>query len=394
MGIGPNYIVWLKDQSGVRQAVFTDTSGPPYGIPQSQFRSLYFTHQVNKPGTLRLEIDGRSDAVALFEPDVQIEVYRRYPPAGLGFYLEWEGFFHTPERNLYENGQKVFTANCAGYLDLMQRAIIAYYAGTAYTDKAGPGETVIKEFVNENIGPGAGDANRYRDGIRPGLSIQADAGNGSNWEGQRSNKSLHKVCEEIALATGVDFDIVGTGPMTFEFRVYDGQRGADRTNVGLNPATGRNAAGNVPVIFAESRDNVRNMRYIESRGASINVAVALGTGTGTGRSVRVRENAAELALSPWAAREASRNASQEDTDDALDAVGDAILEESQPQITLDFEALQQRNLAYGKDYTWGDLVTAQMDEIEMHKKIVSVGMSVSERQGERIDINLADVVGY
>jgi hypothetical protein len=391
-----NYQVWLKNPSGTRIAVLVDASARPSGTPHALIRNMALTHLENRPGSLRLEINGGSRLVPLFTDDCQLEAYRQDPnttPTPMTWYREFEGFVVGQEQHFEENSRRRFVAHAVGYLDLVFRAKILYKAGSAFTDKSGPGETVIKQLVNENIGPGASNAAREVNGVRPGLTIEADQGRGGTWEGSRAWKTLGEAISEIAAVTGLAFDIVGTGPATFEFRVYEGQRGQDRTNVGLDPSTGKNGAGNTPIVFSDRRRNIKSAYYVRSRATEINTVAVLGPGEGANRLVTMRQDAGAAAASPWNQREDTVNASQEDTTAGREARGDAELEKRQLRENFGFTPRQLPSLTYGKHYTWGDKVTGRLGDIERHKKLLGVKLSL-DRGGEDIDLDFADVIGY
>ena len=208
------YKVRLKDQDGEPVAEF-DT-----------WRSLFLTHKVNDRGKIRFEINGKDKRINLFQVDSQIEVWRRNLIVGLDWYIEWEGFFRTSDDKFLTDDSNSFIAHGFSYLDLARRAYIMYRDGSTGADKNGVGETVIKEYGAENIGPTALITNGRveSDNIMQGLTIQADGGNGTNWQGQKSYKPLLKTIQDIALKTGVDFDLIGTGAALYEFQVYNSQR--------------------------------------------------------------------------------------------------------------------------------------------------------------------------
>lgn len=377
-----DYKVRLKDQSGILVAEF------------DAWRSLSFSHIINSPGACRLEIDALDPRAALFELDGQIEVWRRNLDVGLDWYIEWEGFHRTQNDLTQQNDNESFVSYALGYLSLLNRRHIMYFAGTAQTDKSGAGEAVLKEFVDENAGPSALSANGRLggvDGTIAGLTIEADQGNGASWEGARAYKNLLTVASEIAVETGVDIEVVGLGVAAYEFRVHDGQRGEDRTVVGLD-AAGLNGAGNAPVIFSRVFGNMAIPLFSVNRSTEINAVYALGQGEESDRTVVLRQDLSAIADSPINRVEMIRNATQESTTAGLNSVGDEALTENQKKETLRFDALQIEGTFYGKDYTWGDLITARYRTSEFNKKIVDVRLVVSNTQGgENITLEFADI---
>lgn len=377
-----DYKVRLKNQAGALLAEFDG------------WRSLSFSHIINSPGSCRLEIDATDSRAALFELDGQIEVWRRNQDVGLDWYIEWEGFHRTQNDLVQQNDNESFVSYALGYLTLLNRRHIMYSAGTVQTDKSGAGETVIKEFVDENAGPAALSANGRLGSVDAnisGLTIEADLGNGSNWDGARAYKNLLTVAAEIAVETGVDIEVVAIGTATYEFRVFDGQR-ADRSITGLDTMTGLNAAGNPPVIFSLGFGNMALPLFSINRSTEANAVYVLGQGTEAARTVVLRQDLAAIANSPINRIEIIKNATQEDSTAGLDSVGDEALVENQKKETLRFNALQIEGTFYGKDYFWGDLITARYRTSEFNKKIIDVRIVVSNTQaGENITLEFADI---
>jgi hypothetical protein len=196
----------------------------------------------------------------------------------------------------------------------------------------------------------------------------------------------------IALATEVDFDIVGVGDALYEFQVYDGQRGLDRTIEGLSLATGLNAAGNAPVVFALGRGNMAVPALSHNRSEEQNAFYVLGQGVEDERVVVVREDTDAQAISPWNRIEHTVSATQETETEGLNAVGDAELQlRAGSRDTLDFTVLQIPDTYYGKDYHWGDRVTAEYRGEVFNKKITQAVVVVNLDRKEDISIEYSDV---
>ena len=377
----PEYKVRLKNQDGELVAEFDN------------WRSMSYTHRVNTPGSARFEMDGYDERVAEFSLDGQLEIWRRNLNVELDWYLEWEGFVRTVNDLLQVNAKRSFVAFASGYAHLLKRRIIAYPAGSDGAAKDDFGETVMKRFVYENAGAGATVANgRISNGVFPGLFIEADSAAGTNWNGARAYSDLYEECQDIARTTGVDFDIVGIGKALFEFRAYDGQRGIDRTNNGLNTLTGLNSAGNAPVIFSSEFGNMKTPLLSINRSNEVNKVYALGAGVEDDRATVVRTDNDSINVSPWNTLEDTISANEEDSDSGLNTQGDRVLKEKQLKETLSFAAMQLKSMYYGKHYHWGDLITAKYFATEFDKKIIGAKVTVSKRsKGERIKLEFGDI---
>jgi hypothetical protein len=376
------YQVRLKGTDGLVKAVFEDTGG---------FLSLQYSHRVNGISAFALELRGDDPRIPLFVADAQVEIWRRHQLLELDWYLEFEGVVRAPVAKVPLDGRQTFHANGQSYNDFLRRRMIAYTVGSAGAAKTGPAETVLKAYVKENLGSLATLGNgRKAAGVMTGLAIQADLGLGSTWTGDRSYEELLKVLQEIAAATGIDFDILGTGAGLFEFRTYVGQRGTDRSTVGLNTFTARNGVGNTPVIFSVENETMVDVVYSLNRTGEVNRYFILGQGQGSIRQITVAEDTALQDDSPWNLCEASRNAVREGDATSLPFIGSAALAEAKIRKEFSFKMLQQPQQLYGKHYTWGDKVTANFQSVDTHLKIVGMTGAFADG-GERIELEFAEV---
>jgi hypothetical protein len=379
------YYVLVREQNG-------DEVGRIYSDDPA-FKSLWYTKIKNGVGQFRFECSGDHEMVSAFrELRAPVEVWRRNQDFGIdwGTEPEWEGFALSPLDYATESGQEYFVVNGQSCLDLADGVDIAYIEGTTYTKKTGPGETVIKAYVDENIGPGAADPNRFYDTSIAGLSIEADAARGGDWTGDRAHQDLLPVIQRIADQTGLAFDIVSTAPAEYEFRVYEGQRGSDRSDIGVDAANeGKNAAGNRPVIFSLAFDNIVEPFVSLARGASINIVHALGSGKGSAQKRRTAVDAASLAESGFHRREVVRSFSQENTDAGLDAAAESVIEEHAPGYAFNFRLRETADIAYGRDFFWGDKCVGQFGNINAIKELVFLSMTLNDR-GEQMVWEFAD----
>jgi hypothetical protein len=379
--MAPRYQVRLKNLAGVQVAILTD------------WYDLKFHRKVNGVDSCTLEIDGNIAVLDEFVLDGQIEVWRSDLAADpvIPIYLEYEGFHRTEVRRTALDGRATFSSIGMGYDHLLARRIILYATGSAQADKAAVGETVMKEFVDENAGPGATSPPRLLSaGVMAGLTIQADGAAGAVWTGARAYRILLDILVEVARDSDVDFGIIGTGPATFEFQAQASPWGDDRTTTGLDPATGLNGAGNPPVIFSLPQGNMEIPLYSNDRRDEVTSVIVLGQGQEADRLLVERTDAAAIAESTWNRIERPRQGNTEDAVAGLNSIGDEALESLQAKEVFRFNGLQIPATLYGRDYFLGDLVTARYNDIERNKKIVGVQISV-QRGVERIILELSDV---
>jgi len=375
----------LRDTSGTIVARFDD------------WISFEIRRRMNDIDTAILLLDGNNNNTLLFGLDYIIEFWRENKEANIAAYREGELFHRTFKYSYDKNGQLTFMSKSVGFDDLLKRRIIYNYAGDARTDKSGAAESVMKEFANEQAGPSATvAAGRIAAGDFTGLSIEADAAAGDTWDGARSWRNLLEVEQEIAESMDMAFhiDSLDLDTPTFIFRAYERPYGADRSSTGIVAATGRNSAGNYPVVFSDQFDTFSEPSYGILREDEANVAIVLGRGNEEDRNVREKTLAGTSydTDSPWNRREIAIHATQEISDDSLDRKGDEVLQQTIPQTIVDGKIIQHPSLLYGRDYFLGDVVTTRVSGLEVNRTISEVTIKVQGKIGqfaESIDIELA-----
>jgi hypothetical protein len=133
-----------------------------------------------------------------------------------------------------------------------------------------------------------------------------------------------------------------------------------------------------------------NPVYSLSRAKEITAVVSMGQGLSGNRILALKTNAPAIAESTWNLRESSRGANNEYTTAQLDSGGDAFLEDNQAKEIFTFDVMQIPSCLYGRDYFFGDLVTARYKNIERQKKIIGVTIKL-ENGREDISLELSDV---
>ncbi len=314
---------------------------------------LRVTVGVNRPAVYSLRLSGDDPRTALFEQDGILEGWWTDAEAGIGWRREFCAFCIDRRRWTDANGVRYFESSGLGLEDLLNRTIIDVVADSAASRKNGHGETVLKAWVNKHAGPGAGTR------ARSGLTIEADAGRGSSWAGQRSNRNLFTVCQQVAEATGVQFGIERTGEYAFEFRVW-------------TPMDRR-----ATVRFSEEFGNLREPELSETQSQVVNWVKAGGEGAGGDRAVAYAVDAASVALSPQNRRERFVNATDQGTGDELDGRAAQELVANRAQVSFEFKTLQTPGTRYGLHYGLGDYVTAIYDGTAYGRRVDSVSWTVN-----------------
>lgn len=367
----PNYQVRFKDTSGSVTHILAGA-----GAQQGGLSRIHVENVVNGLGSHTIDVRGDLSLADTIGLDYQVEVWRR--PAGLTTWARvYEGLHRRWDWKADSDGNELFESVGYGYNALLARRIIAYYATSAGAFKTGKAETVAKQYVNENIGPGAAASRQLS-----GLTIQTDGGSGNTWEGDRAWCNLLEVCQDIAYAGGGDFQVVGTGPATFEFRWNAGQLGVDRTM--------GNAAGVDPIVFSLQRGNMLSPALALDYLQEFNTCYVLGPGDGLTRTVVAVSNATSVNYSPWNLIEVARQATGETTAQGLAIAGAEALKEGLAEQSATFEAVQTYYSAYGVHYNLGDIITALYRQ-RVDKKIAKVTVDVDDDR-DTIKLELVDVI--
>lgn len=402
------YLIRVKDQTGAKVAEFVGR-GRSIAAPGGLQNFSYYK-RLCTAGGFTVVIDGLDDRIVYLDldetgtVDSQVEFWRRDLSGGArylawvaslpayqkdtllpGWYRDFEGLHRAMEFTQSEEGRDVFAAYGRGYNDLLSTETIRYDVGSIYAAKAAlAAETAAKQYVDENVGPGATAPPRSRDGVKPGFTIEADAGTGAVWTGDRGNKNLLDVCVELANYAPADYMVVGTGAAAFQFQWR-------ATRWGLDKRIG-NVAGNPPVVFSSEYNTATNITYRYSRLDEANTCDVLGVGRGQNADQQVLTvTTGGEADSPWNTRAVCRTMRTNYDAATLTDVGEEVLDRQRIKREFSFEARQTPGCRYGVDWDFGDLVTVVYRGREIDQKIVGVRVAVDQAGNENIQPETEDV---
>lgn len=378
--------IWLKGATGARVAILDEVA------------SYRWTHALNAVGELVIRLDPRGvPDLDLLVEGVPIEIWRQVD--GGTPYLEWEGLI-VDTLDALDGAAQVFEVTAASYLDLVERRIIAYTHGNARTIKdAIEAETIIKEFVDHNVGPNALVAGgRIADGVTAGLTVQVDTAAGPVLSGQGTLIPLLPILQRVAAASAaqgvplvIDFDIIGTGAaggiQTFEFRTFLGGRGSDRT---APAAAGShlNAAGFRPLVFNPELGNLQDPTFRRSSRRSRNRIYALGRGAFGNEIIRIADNATAQAVN-LGLREMSFNAQDAQDNAATDDAAEAELGSVSAAPALDGDIIQTGESLYGREYVLGDSISLRFRDFEQDRRVSAVAVTVQGGE-EAVSLELSE----
>lgn len=222
---------------------------------------------------------------------------------------------------------------------------------TAYDNKSGSVETVMKHYINNNIVNPTDPSRRI-----PGFEIAPDLQRGPRVSYSSRFKNLSEEIILLSTSTGVGWEVrLDLERKVMIFDVLIGN--VSTVNQDVRP----------PVIFSPQFDSLRTMQYIQSELNYKNTAVIGGQGEGIER--RLVEITDSTGLDRHEVFIDARDVPEEDDDQQPipeQEVIQALIERGEQQLSeliqeeyLEGQILQNSPFVYGVDYDRGDVVTLQ-----------------------------------
>lgn len=353
-----SYEIWLTTDRGKRIAML------------SPYLELQYSIIANEVGTLAIALPPTFDT-RMISQDYTIQVWR----AGLSearqtlqrLYLirGWQYQKREGSLRIIVRGQD--TNN------LLERRVVAYASGLAFTDKLGYADDLMRELVNENL-VAATDEDRNLSF----MSVGPQLSKGPILHSKMAYKNLLKVCKDLAGAsraagTEVFFDvhpIILNADFSCEFRTKVGQPGEDITKKGA--------------LFSDEAGNlVDGALEYDYRGAR-NVVYSIGQGSGSLQNVQEVADSTRSKSSRFARYEASTTSSGEE-DDAVTYDGQATLDAQRPLIRFSGGLVDSDVARYGADWKFGDKAYVKFLGKEYPVVIRAVQVTVKREGVEEID---------
>ena len=365
------YQIVLYDELGTRLAIIDD------------YRSLQFKRTINGAGFFTLLLSDNDSKKPLFANNCLIEIKRKIPGV-LDWYTEFTGYVENMQSKVFQNGNTQFTVVGSGLNGLLTNRIIAYFEGTAEADKNAVSETVMKEFVSENIGILSLVSNgRFADGNLLNFTTDTDGANGDVWEGDRSGKNLLETLQEVSNFATIDFAVETNGSVgSYIFKTYVGQLGANRTTSGLDATTGLNSYGNAPHVFSPKRGNVQTSTVDEKHRKEKNRIYVYGQGTGATREIVDSESATFDDTNYINLKESMRGGGSQSSLAQLASKANEVLEDLKALEKFEIVPMDIPSSLYGVHFFLGDVVTIELSDVIGDKKIASVNITLAGGKGE------------
>jgi hypothetical protein len=228
-----------------------------------------------------------------------------------------------------------------------------------YDVRTGPAESIIKQYVDANIG------SRSQSNRKQNITIETDQARGTTVTGNARFNTLLDLCGTLALAGGgLGFRVVQNGN-TMQFQVY---QPTDKTT---------------SVIFSPLLGNLIDFNYTETS-PQANYIIAGGTGQGVDRTTY--ENGDSTSIATYGRIEEFLD--QRNTTDMaqLQQSVDTELSQKANQTNLSMTTIDTEGMAFIHDYNLGDKVIAILTQPEFIQEIDELDYFISLYQTGSITI--------
>lgn len=241
---------------------------------------------------------------------------------------------------------------------------------SGYDIRTGPAETVVKDYVDVNIGPSAVASRKISN-----LTIETDEGRGSTVYANARFNTLQELIYDLAQVGGIGYRISQTNG-DLELAVF------------------------IPTDRSETiRMDIQNRKLstaIYSYGtAKVTRAIVGGRGEAENRLFIERSNTDSLeAETTWGRRiEVFKDARQSEDTDELNTAGDELLADiGKTIVEMSVTPSDDETMVYGVDWFLGDRVTVVANEIESTAVVTEVGIQIAS-DGVRIGATVGTPVG-
>ena len=322
--------------------------------------------------------------------DLLIEIWRE--PVGAIEQLMMVGFMRKWRYAKDNRGTELLTVSGPDQVDLLNRAIIGFFAGSSESEKTDLADDMIKEIVFENKGAGAGltAEGRFRGYDPDHFTVAPDLGQAPSVDRAFAWRRVLPVIQEIAdssrrLGTPLYFDNVPLAePSVFQFRTTINQLGIDRSSTGI-----------APLVFSEAAGNLARPSLEEDWTEEWNYVYGGGQGEEANRLIDTENDLSRILRSIWNRREEFQDAREQST--ALGVASKAFqkMEQSRPRLNFTGDLLDTPAARYGAEWNFGDRVSARYRGQEFDGLVQRVSVR-GDRDGQEIlsaRLEVDDVTG-
>jgi len=370
------YLVAVLDDANQAIAVYDDLA------------EVSYRKQCNRIGLAVLTVPEGHPILDLVTDDVIINIYITFPYMASGpsrvtyayrqtWVVDFEGLYRDKQIATDANGNIYYLLYFPSMMEILSRYIVAWPGGVdGRSAFSGLSLAIVAtQIVLYNCTDQATVANGR---LRTATVIHDLFGYVGAIAGTPvrdytvGNRNVLDVMQELAPICGFDFDVVRRTTAGYEHeyfvKQYLGQLGTDRSTT---------------MIFDMALDNLSAANMLGDRLREKTEAIVGGPGEGATRSFSLRTGDNSSATNEY---EVFVDASAEPTTAKMEAVGDARLGELKATAKVSASVISSRGYVYGQHYRHGDLVTVQIGDTSVVRKIDAVDVTFSQNQ--RVDVRL------
>lgn len=355
--------LWTNTTRGSRLQVLSDVG---------QFG---FGRILNGVGEWYLNLPSSFD-MGLVPLDNLIEFWRA--PEGGALTLFGIGFIKEIERRTH--GRRISGPD---QNDILRSRIVAYEAGSAYSEKTDNYDDMMKAVIRQNLGSSSTDTTRDLSAYN--LTVEVDNGLapsgtlGFAW--LNILDALNKMADaSYEAGTELYYDLVpviqADQTIGFNFRTYINQPGQDRREG--TPS---------PVFFGEKWGNLLDGVVTENARDELNYCYIGGEGEESDRIIEEVSNDTRIDRSPWNRREGFVNYSNTSDTDILVSAGYAEITEYRPRKRFSGQLVDTPKARFGIDWGLGYRVTCDHDGEQFDALIRQVDIEV-DSGNEKINVRV------
>lgn len=356
------YEFWLYSPQGQLTAVL------------DRFLTANIQRSVNRVGSLSLSLPWGAYPTSLFQDNSIILPWRSADGGPLKLVGQTWFSLQKSDKGLSSSGLKTLDLTCYDPIFFLGAHDIDYAAGSAYADKTGAADDIMKAYVRENMGALATDAARN---MEPWILAVTNLGAGPSTSKSASHRDLLTTLQEIASdsftkGTYLAFDITAADPSSsiyLKFRTYTGARGVDHSwTTGTNPV----------ILDPENGNLAECVRTIDNTNTG-NAITAGGQGEGASRVMATAADAS-VSQSIWNRRELFVDARNGETAASVQAEADAALKANRKRTTFAAKFVPTPGIQFMREFDFGDIVTCVWDDESYDMRTDTFGLKFADGQ--------------
>lgn len=346
----------------------------PYVI--DDYTELTYTKVSNNVGTAIVTVPLNHPAVAGLAVDDEIEIWRGnpHPTWDYTYFVDWRGFYRGAYKRRLYDGREMADLLFWHEMQLLQRAVNAYKAGVAdySTWSSKKTDRIMYDLVTNNFDGATGS--RITAATSKPLTTGTYSAFGSTIDYSAAYRNVLATIQELATIDNSVFNVEKPGGSSdWIFTAYPLTISADLRS---------------DILFDVGRENMIETALDDQRTAAT-VAIVGGQGEESSRTV-VAVASADRTIGANNL-EVFLDARHLTTSGSLSTYGAANLEDNKNRQAIRFQPMQRPAFAYGKHYSFGDIVSVRFQDVTSVQRVREVTVQVTGTE-ERIQIGTEDIL--